>query len=394
MRLLFIKHSLTWPRSSGHDVHAFHMMQACVQLGAIVSLATVRTPVPDALAGLPLARQITLDTVAPAMIPTRAVPLTRMQERFRSYYGVPADRIREIAATAAEVEADAVVAVGLEALPYLSGDLGSRVRAWYAADEWVLHHLSLLKFGDPDLKTHVRSALVKGLYERAYSPLVDRAWVVSNAERRAMRWFAGVRHADVVPNGVDGNFFQPIDREPAPRSAVFWGRLDFEPNIQGIQWFCDRIWPDVRRQVPDATFTIVGFNASEAVKKAAAAPGIRLIENLPDLREEVGSHAVVVLPFVSGGGIKNKLLEAAAMGKAIVCTPRVMSGLKGEPPLVQAKTPAAWSAALVDIWNNEARRRQLGTAARAWVLEHHTWTAAARDAIAGLEASRAERAAW
>jgi hypothetical protein len=71
-----------------------------------------------------------------------------------------------------------------------------------------------------------------------------------------------------------------------------------------------------------------------------------------------------------------------------------MSGLKGEPPLVQAKTPAEWTAALVDIWNNDVRRRQLGTAARAWVLEHHTWTAAARDAIAGLEASRTERAAW
>jgi len=132
----------------------------------------------------------------------------------------------------------------------------------------------------------------------------------------------------------------------------------------------------------------------DAVKKAANAPGITLIEDLPDLRQEVGSHAVVVLPFVSGGGIKNKLLEAAAMGKAIVCTPRVMSGLKGDPPLVQAKTPAEWTAAIVDIWNNDARRRQLGTASRAWVLEHHTWTAAARDAIAGLEASRTERAAW
>src|SRR5689334_3685031 len=191
MRLLFFKHSLAWPRSSGHDVHAFHMMQACVQLGASVSLATVKTPVPEALDGLPLARHIAVDVRDPATIPTRGVPLTRMQERFRSYYGVPMDRIREIAFTAQEVEADAVIAVGLEALPYLSGDLGSRVRAWYAADEWVLHHLSLLKLGDPDLKTHARSALVKGLYERAYAPLVDRAWVVSSAEQRAMRWFAG-----------------------------------------------------------------------------------------------------------------------------------------------------------------------------------------------------------
>jgi len=394
MRLLFFKHSLAWPRSSGHDVHAFHMMQACVQLGAIVSLATVRTPAPEALDGLPLARHIPVDVREPATLTSRPMPLTRMQERFRSYYGVPTDRIREVADAAQDVEADAVIAVGLEALPYLSGDLGARVRAWYAADEWVLHHLSLLKLGDPDLKTHAKSAVVKGLYERAYAPVVDRAWVVSNAERRAMRWFAGVRHADVVPNGVDGNFFQPTSRQPNPRSAVFWGRLDFEPNVQGLQWFCERIWPDVRRQAPDATLTVLGFAANDIVKKLVTAPGIRLIENLPDLREEVGAQAAVVLPFVSGGGIKNKLLEAAAMGKPIVCTPRVLSGLKGDPPLVQARTPAEWSAALLGIWNDDARRRQLGTAARTWVLEHHTWTAAARDALAGLEASRAERAAW
>jgi polysaccharide biosynthesis protein PslH len=394
MRLLFFKQSLAWPRSSGHDVHAFHMMQACAQLGAEVSLATVKTPSPEALAGLPLARHFALDVNGSATLTSRVVPLTRMQEKFRSFYGIPPSRIREVADAAQAAEVDAVIAVGLEALPYLSGDLGSRVRAWYAADEWVLHHLSLLKLGDPELKMHAKSAIVKGLYERAYAPLVDRAWVVSNAERRAMRWFAGVRHADVVPNGVDGNFFQPRDTPQAPRSAVFWGRLDFEPNVQGIQWFCDRVWPDVRRQVPDATFTIVGFHATDPVKKAAAAPGVRLVEDLPDLRDEVSAHAAVVLPFVSGGGIKNKLLEAASLGKAIVGTPRVFSGLKGKPPLLQAKTPAEWVAALVGIWNDEAKRRELGTAARAWVLEHHTWTAAARDALAGLEASRAERAAW
>jgi glycosyltransferase involved in cell wall biosynthesis len=370
------------------------MMQACAQLGAEVSLATVQTPVADALEGLPLRRHVALDVNGAAPVAGRAIPLTRMQERFRSFYGIPHERIREVAFAAHEVQADAVIAVGLEALPYLSGDLGSRVRAWYAADEWVLHHLSLLRLGDPDLKMHAKSALVKGLYERAYAPVVDRAWVVSNAERRAMRWFAGVRHADVVPNGVDGNFFKPTDREPVPRSAVFWGRLDFEPNIQGIQWFCERIWPDVRLQAPDATFTIVGFHATDLVKLAAAAPGVRLVEDLPDLRDEVRAHAVVVLPFVSGGGIKNKLLEAASMGKAIVGTPRMLGGLKGDPPVVQVRTPEAWTAALLGIWNDDARRRQLGSAARAWVLEHHTWTAAARDALAGLEASRAERAAW
>ena len=91
---------------------------------------------------------------------------------------------------------------------------------------------------------------------------------------------------------------------------------------------------------------------------------------------------------MSGAGIKNKLLEAAAMGLPIACTPVATRGLRGRPPLSVAGSPAALAAALVGLWQDEPRRRQLGADARAWVLEHHTWEATARDAAAGLTASR------
>ena len=54
MRLLFVKEELSWPRSSGHDVHAYHMMRACAALGHDVSLATSSEPSSGAVAGLPL----------------------------------------------------------------------------------------------------------------------------------------------------------------------------------------------------------------------------------------------------------------------------------------------------------------------------------------------------
>jgi glycosyltransferase involved in cell wall biosynthesis len=389
VRLLFFKQSLAWPRASGHDVHGFHMMQACARLGAEVALATVDMPAPDALTGLPLTEHLSLDH-QPDLDGAKPA-LSRLQERFRSFYGVSSERIHRLAAAARRLDADAVVAIGLDALPYLAGDLSRQVRVWYAADEWVWHHLSLVRVGDAEALAHLKSAALKGLYERAYAPVVDRAWVVSATEQRAMRWLAGVPHADVVPNGVDGDFFAPREAEPVPRSAVFWGRLDFEPNIQGLEWFCARVWPPIRERVPDARLAIVGFHASKTVKRLATLSGLSLSENVPDIRDEVAGHAVAVLPFVSGGGIKNKLLEAAAMGKAIVSTPRALGGLKGQPPLVTARSPAEWVEAITSLWGDVDRRRALGRAARAWVLEHQTWAAAAGDALAGIEASRAER---
>ncbi len=180
----------------------------------------------------------------------------------------------------------------------------------------------------------------------------------------------------------------PRERPEAPDSCVFWGRLDFGPNIQALEWFCSRVWPGVRQARPDSTLTIYGFQPSEQVRKLGKAGGVRVVPDLPDLRDEIVGHQVVVLPFVSGGGIKNKLLEAAAMGKAVVCTPRTCSGLRGADgtPFRQAHSPTQWVHELLSLWADAGLRDQLGAAGRRWVMEHHTWEATARAAAKQLEA--------
>ena len=210
-----------------------------------------------------------------------------------------------------------------------------------------------------------------------------------------MRWFAGMRRVDVLPNGVDGDFFRPMDVAETPHSCVFWGRLDFGPNIQALRWFCRTVWPAVLHERPDARFTIIGFNPSRTVQDLTQQTGITIVADLPDLRAEACRHSVVVLPFVSGGGIKNKLLEAASLGRPIICTPRATGGLRraSVPPVVLASGSAKWARELIDLWSDDARRSRLGHDSRAWVLAHHTWLAAAREAISGLKSSRLRCAA-
>lgn len=389
MRILFVKESLAWPRSSGHDVHGFYMMKALAELGHEVALVTAEEPVPEAVAGLPLAMRCTLEAGAggPVAADGAAAPrLTFLQERYRSYWGVHPDRIGRVRWVADEFRADAVVAVGLTELPYL-GAIDRPHRVWYAADEWAWHHLSQVRAVDPSSWGHLAQAAIKGLYERAYAPLLDRVWVVSEADRRAMLRVAGLRAIDVVPNGIDGEHYAPTEGPQLERSCIFWGRLDFGPNVQALEWFCRRIWPALWRTAPDARFTICGFKPSEPVRALATAEGVTLRPDLPDIRSEIGRHQVVVLPFISGGGIKNKLLEAASLGKAIVCTPRACSGLRlGDPPdLVVARTAGQWVAAVRTFWNDPGRRDALGRMARHWVLHHHSWAATARVAVAGLK---------
>src|SRR5271157_3453415 len=175
MRFLFVKPRLAWPRSSGHDVHCYHLMKALARSGHQLGLATVVAPEPEAVAGLPLELCRTLGDRDHDQRPS---PLTALPERFRCYWGIPPARIAAVADLAEELRADAVVVVGLDVLPYLGGVRG-RQRIWYAADEWILHHLSQVRFGDRSTWGNLREAAVKGLYEHAFTPIMDRVWVVS-----------------------------------------------------------------------------------------------------------------------------------------------------------------------------------------------------------------------
>jgi len=369
------------------------MMQALGALGHEIGLVTLQESPAPALDGLTLSLRRILPAAPGRTAPDKKFTLTKMQERFRSYFGVPTERIRALAEVIDEFQPDAFVAGGLDILPYFVGTRAT-VSVWYAADELAWHHLSLLKLRDrSSWSEHGKESIVKALYERAFSGAIDRAWVVSPVEARAMRWIAGVPQVDVVPNGVDARLYQPIQTQEIEHSAVFWGRLDFGPNVQALEWFCGSIWPAVRKAHPEARFTIIGFQPIERVRQLAGRDGIELLPDLPDLRAEVSRRAVVVLPFVSGGGIKNKLLEAAGLGKAIVCTPRTCSGLRDAKtaPLRLATSADSWTSTLGELWGDANRRRQLGTDARAWVLAHHTWTATAQDALAGLRASLRDR---
>jgi glycosyltransferase involved in cell wall biosynthesis len=384
-RVLFYKHAFSWPFSSGHDVHASNMMRAMSRLGVQVGLVARTEPPAAALEGAGLVFTEYLN--APSARNQSRVSLTRFEERFRSYWGVAEDHIARLGAVASEFQADAVVVVGLDVLPLL-GSVTRGVRIWYAADEWFWHHASQVNLTHPESWTELQPAIVKGLYERAYRGRIDRAWVVSDADARAMRWVAGVDAVDVLPNGVDSEWYQPIASPGDRDTATFWGRLDFGPNVQGLQWFCKEVWPAVSRRRPHARFTIIGFNPTAPVQALTSVPGVVLRADVPDVRSEVGRHAVVVLPFVSGGGIKNKLLEAAAMGRPVVATRRAQLGLNGDAPLMIADTREEWVDSLITLWTNPAQRLERGKQLRAWVETNHTWHGVAARALHGLTAAR------
>lgn len=384
LRFLFAKNQLVYPRSRGHDIRAFNMMRQLAALGHSVGLATFTRASDSALNGLRLDYRTALRERAAST--SVIAPLTRTQARLASYFGASLDDLRALADATREMRAEVLIGLGPDILPFMAGTSGVR-RVWYAADEWVSHYCSLVKMTQPRTWGQLGTAAIWGVYERAFVPGLDRVWVVSDPEEHAMRRWAGARHVDVLPNGVDADYFAPQTAVERERSAVFWGRLDWSPNLQALEWFCVNVWPLVRQRFPDAAFRIIGFGAGTEARALAQQPGVSLSADLDDLRATVAEHAVVVMPFHSGGGIKNKLLEAAAMAKPLVCTPTACHGLRGDPPVVLASSPLEWVEALGALWSDADARHTRGRDARDWVTREHSWRRTATDALTSLRGS-------
>lgn len=383
LRLLFVKESQNWPRASGHDVHGYHMMKALAARGNDVSLACVVPPTTEAIAGLKLKA---LHSLPSGPLAERSTKLTRLQQKFANYFGVPDGLADSLSNILRESKFDAVVIVARHLLPLLAAVRGP-LRVWYPADDPAWHHLSRFKIRDTGTWSELKLSAVNGLFEWSFRGTIDRIWVVSARDRTAARLITGCRQVDLIPNGVDAEYYTPGVEADISTSAVFWGRLDFGPNVEALEWFLERAWPGVRAAVPDAKLDVFGFNPTERVRKLASVPGVTLYPDLPDLRGEVQRRQVVVLPFVSGGGIKNKLLEAAAMGMPIVASRWALSGLKGRPAVRVAATEGGWTEALGRLWSDTEMRSRLGREARGWVTQHHTWDAAAATAEAGMRRS-------
>jgi glycosyltransferase involved in cell wall biosynthesis len=188
----------------------------------------------------------------------------------------------------------------------------------------------------------------------------------------------------VVPNGVDHDYFAPERTYPPPLGpggpvVAFTGDMSYRPNQDAVLWFAREILPELRASRSDLRFVVVGRRPGRRLRRAALRLGFDLTGTVPDVRPFLAHAAVAVAPLRIAQGVPNKVLEAMAMGKAVVATPAAVAGLPvhaGEDILV-GETPAAFAAAVIGALD-PSRAADLGARARARVLADHGWAPSLR----------------
>jgi glycosyltransferase involved in cell wall biosynthesis len=227
-------------------------------------------------------------------------------------------------------------------------------------------------------------------YEARALRRFERVVAVSPVDRAEFEAMAPGIAVDVVPTGVDVRTFERATRskEAQGRNTVlFVGSMDWQPNVDGVLWFCREIWPLVLQQHPRSYFRIVGRRPGKRVR-ALTSENVEIVGDVESVVPYLHEAAVVVVPLRAGGGTRLKILEAFAAGCAVVST---KVGAEGLPvvdggDILLRDAPAEFARAVVELLEDSDQRQRLAAAARA-KAKQFDWAAVVAHLEAALKAA-------
>ena len=212
-------------------------------------------------------------------------------------------------------------------------------------------------------------------YERETLKRFHHVIAVSEHDRIQMLAMHSSCEITVVPTGVDSSKFSvaPPSTTTPPR-IVFTGSMDWEPNIDAVDYFCRQVWPAVLTEFPNAIFQIVGRNPHSKVQRLAS-DSVQVTGTVPSVAEYLRDASLVVVPLRVGGGTRLKIFEAMAMGKAVVSTSIGAEGLevKSGRDLMLADDAAAFTQAIILLLGNTEMRWKYEKAA-VQLASQHDWS--------------------
>lgn len=205
-----------------------------------------------------------------------------------------------------------------------------------------------------------------------------RTVVVSERDKEELLGINPALRIEIIPNGIDLNYFQPQDVPREPATLLFTGNYEYAPNVDAARRLAADLLPRVQARLQSRgiglKLWLVG-NAPPPELQALDSESIRVTGRVPDIRPYLAQATLFVSPLRLGAGIKNKVLEALAMGLPVVATPLSVDGIavQHEQEAWIADDDAALVDGIVRLLQDEALRVRLSARGCVLIQEHYSW---------------------
>jgi glycosyltransferase involved in cell wall biosynthesis len=297
--------------------------------------------------------------------------------RFARYYGTEENKLAWLQRKVSQFNPERLLGFGYDLLGYFGALNTSIPKILDIVDSETLYLWREIKTGSADLNNwkHLLAAV---MISRKYVKNCEAIITVGIEDSENIRKLTGYENVYTVPNGVDHGFYCPNGEvQKVDGQVVFSGSLSFSPNQRAIQWFVKNCWKDIIREIPDAKLIVIGKDPKKELKDSleSSYENVKVIGFVEDIRDYVRMSQVSIAPMVSGSGIKNKILEAWALGQAVVSTSLGARGLvcEDEKDILLADNPGHFSRQVIRLINDKNMRERLGDAARKNVVRNYSW---------------------
>jgi glycosyltransferase involved in cell wall biosynthesis len=382
-KLLFLSQTLPYPPDSGTAIRSYNVLRLLARDYDVTALCFYRRATTPDLAG-------SLGALR-AMVPVvEAFPIEQEHSRARLLWDHARSVLTGRAYTAFAYESAAFTHALLShleretfALAHLDSlDLGAYVPALVGVPIIAVHQnveSALLRRRAANETSAARrlylrmQARLMEKEERRWSARVALNLAVSDADAAELRALVPNARFEMIPNGVDVDTFVP-SRVAAEDGIVFVGGMSWFPNADALEFFDEEILPLVRARDEKVKVTWVGRAKPEVITRYATR-GIQLTGHVDDIRPYVAKAACYVVPLRIGGGTRLKILDAWAMGKAVVSTSVGCEGLEavdGQNILIR-DDPAAFAAAVTTVLRDTGLRAALERNARVTAEQRYSW---------------------
>jgi polysaccharide biosynthesis protein PslH len=376
MNILFLSTRSPYPLISGHSLRTYHILKGAAEHHNVILVTFIQHPEHELRAENLAQLRSFCKAVYTFQIPSDVSKINLIASIIRNLFSLQPfvahkydaslmrSKIREIIATEGInlVHVDMLpLAVYINEFPDLPRILVNhnvesvRLFRWFETEQNLFKKLFL---GFQWLKLR--------RFERLALNSFDCCVTVSENDKNILGAMGVNKPMVVVPNGTDTEFFKPMGRPTIPNSVLWFGHMDVHTNLDAVLYFWREIYPLLRKQMPDVIVSFVGTAPPlEIADVSRHDPNVRVTGFVDDIRPFVDEAAVVVVPIRIGGGTRLKILDALAMGKAIVSTSVGCEGLEltKNQEIVVADSPDEMCANICNLLINHDERQMMVSSA-------------------------------